>query len=149
MAGRDIDLPSPAGPLEAVVRSAVEGESEWDARLAAGLGAGLRFLASDPALARLLLVDWPAATAGPERLAHERMLERLAEGLRAAAPVGSPARISTEMARLLAGGLVSSASGRVVAGEAARLSGDHDHLLCFLRAPFEAASASLCGAGRS
>jgi hypothetical protein len=76
------------------------------------------------------------------------MLERLAEGLRAAAPAGSPARISAEMARLLAGGLVSSASGRVLAGHAERLPEDHDHLLSFLCAPFEAAAADLCGAGR-
>lgn len=43
--------------------------------------------------------------------------------------------------RLLAGGLASHLSGRVLAGEAERLGEDHDLLLSYLLAPSLAADA--------
>jgi AcrR family transcriptional regulator len=127
--------------LAVVVRAAVEGESDWPARVSAGLSAGLQFLAAGPALAHLLLVEALAA-ARPARLEHERTLERLGEALRplpAELPAGR--EISKETARLLAGGLASHLSRRVLAGDAERLPEDYDLLLQYLLAPFETASA--------
>jgi AcrR family transcriptional regulator len=119
--------------LAAAVEAAVQSESGWEARLSVGLRAGLDLLAADPRLARLLLVD--ALTSGrTARLEHERSLARLAEALRPPAEPPDGARLSEEAARLLAGGLASHLSGRVLAGEAERLGEDHDLLLGYLLA---------------
>jgi AcrR family transcriptional regulator len=121
--------------LTAAVETAVGREREWDAQLSAGLQAGLDFLAASPLLAHLLLVESLAA-ARPARLEHERTLVQLAEALRllpAELPGGEA--ISEEAARLLAGGLASHLSGRVLAGEAERLPESHDVLLQYLLAP--------------
>ncbi len=120
--------------------SATAGE-EWADRLSAGLLAGLEFLATAPQLAHLLLVEALAA-ARPARLEYERSLERLAESLHLSA-AGLPAgeAISGETARLLAGGLASHVSGRLLAGEADRLPDDHDLLLRYLLAPLRTAAS--------
>lgn len=130
--------------LVSAVEAAAQGEDEWKAGLSAGLGAGLDLLAADPTLARLLLVEAPAA--GPIRLEHERSLVRLAEALRP--PVGHPiaAGVVAETARLIAGGLVSHLSGRVLAGEAERLGEDRNLLLEYLLAPSLAADARVAAA---
>jgi hypothetical protein len=126
--------------LAAAVEAASRAESDWEARLSAGLRAGLDFLAADPALARLLLVD-ALATGQPTRLEHERSLDRLAEALRPPAELPSGERFSTEAARLLAGGVASHLSGRVLAGVAGRLGEDHDLLLEYLLAFSQAGKA--------
>lgn len=125
------------GAIEAVVR----GERDWANQLSAGLGAGLDFLASNPPLAHLLLVESLAA-ARPARLEHERSLERLAEVLRPhdADGQGSGGAVSEETARMLAGGLASLLSGRILAGETERLPALHESLLQYLLAPSLAAS---------
>lgn len=125
--------------LVTAVEAAIEGERSWQAQVSAGLLAGLEFLAAGPPLAHLLLVEALAA-ARPARLEHERSLVRLAEALRPLAPDSSDA-VSEETARLLAGGLASHASARVLAGEVERLPQDHDLLLRYLLAPFEAGTA--------
>jgi AcrR family transcriptional regulator len=123
--------------LVAVVAEAVGGERSWANQRSAGLSAGLAFLAADPALAHLLFVESLAA-ARPARLEHERSLERLAEVLcpPRAADRGA---ISEETARMLAGGLASHLSGRILAGEAERLPELHESLLQYLLAPSLAA----------
>jgi AcrR family transcriptional regulator len=127
--------------LAAAVEEAATEESEWPARLSAGLDAGLQFLAADPPRAHLLLVEALAA-ARPARLEHERSLVRLAEALRPpGAEASSGDAIAEETARLLAGGLASHVSGRVLAGEAERLPDDRDLLLQYLLAPSLAAGA--------
>lgn len=119
--------------LVAIVEAAAEGAGEWDARLSAGLGAGLDFLAASPPLAHLLLVESLAA-ARPARLEHERSLARLATALSPSADERAGAAVPEEIARLLAGGLASHLSGRVLAGEAERLAESHDLLLGYLLA---------------
>lgn len=126
--------------LADAVEAAAKGEDGWDVRVSAGLRAGLEFLAADPHLAHLLLVEALAA-ARPARLEHERSLERLAEALRPASDTSGEEILPEETLRLLAGGLASHLSGRVLAGEAERLPGDHDLLLGFLLAPTQAADA--------
>jgi AcrR family transcriptional regulator len=128
--------------LVASVEAAAEGEGSWAAQLSSGLQAGLEFLAADPSLAYLLLVESLAA-ARPARLEHERSLVRLSEALRPSSsefPADEPA--SEETARLLAGGLASHLSGRVLANEAARLPESHGLLLRYLLAPSLSASRS-------
>jgi AcrR family transcriptional regulator len=118
-----------------VVEMAIEGERDWATCLSVGLSAGLDFLADSPPLAHLLLVESLAASR-PARLEHERSLARLAQALcpPRSGPAGAAA-VSEETARLLAGGLASLLSGRVLAGEAERLPESHDLLLRYLLAP--------------
>jgi len=120
--------------LVVAVGAAVDGVSDWSARVSAGLRAGLGFLAAGPALAQLLLVESLAA-ARPARLEYERSLVRLAKALQ---PQPGELRggetVSEETARLLAGGLASHLSGRLLAGEAERLPELHELLLDYLLA---------------
>ncbi len=120
--------------LAAVVEAAAGSEGDWSARVSAGLRAGLDLLAADPALAHLLLVESLAA-GRLARLEHERSLVRLAEALRPPASLPGGEVVPEETLRLLAGGLASHVSARVLAGEAERLPADHDLLLGFLLAP--------------
>lgn len=126
--------------LAMAVEGASEGESDWRLRVSVGLKAGLEFLAADPPLAHLLLVEALAA-ARPARLEHERSLARLAEALRPPSGVSDAEVVPEEALRLLAGGLASHLSGRVLAGEAGRLPDDHDLLVRYLLAPSMAADA--------
>lgn len=118
--------------LAAAIEVAAGEGVAWEARVSAGLRAGLEFLAGDPPLAHLLLVEALAA-ARPARLEHERSLVRLAEALRP--PHERQGGVPEETLRLLAGGLASHVSGRVLADEADRLPEDHQMLLQYLLAP--------------
>ena len=129
----------------AAIGNATGGETDWARRVSLGLRVGLEFLAADPPLAHLLLVESLAA-ARPARLEHERSLVELAEALRLPA-AGSPSGevLSEDTARLLAGGLASHISGRVSAGEAERLPELHGLLLDYLLTPFMTASVPAAG----
>jgi AcrR family transcriptional regulator len=120
--------------LAAAVGEAVGGERDGANQLSTGLMAGLEFLAADPPLAHLLFVEALAA-ARPARLEHERSLERLAEVLRPPVDGG----VSEETTLMLAGGVASHLSGRILAGETQRLPELHDPLLQYLLAPSLAA----------
>jgi AcrR family transcriptional regulator len=121
--------------LSEAVEGAARGERGWAPRLAAGLGAGLEFLAAEPPLAHLLLVESLGA-ARPARLEHERTLARLARILqRLPADTAADGSALDETARLLAGGLASHLSGRILAGEAEHLPESHNLLLQYLLAP--------------
>jgi AcrR family transcriptional regulator len=121
--------------LVEVVREAAKSERGWTNQLSAGLMAGLEFLAADSPLAHMLFVESLAA-ARPARLEHERSLDRLADVLRQSFTDGE---LSGETARMLAGGLASLLSGRILAGEAERLPELRDSLLQYLLAPSLAA----------
>ncbi len=122
--------------LATVVGEVAKSERGWTNQLSAGLMAGLEFLAADPPLAHLLFVESLAA-ARPARLEHERSLERLAEVL--CRPAAAGGEVAAETARMLAGGLASHLSGRILAGEAERLPELHRPLLQYLLAPSLAA----------
>lgn len=132
--------------LVTAVEVAIEGERGWGSQASAGLLSGLEFLAAGPPLAHLLLIEALAA-ARPARLEHERSLVRLAEAL--CPPGAEGGAVSEETARLLAGGLASHASARVLAGEAERLPEDHDLMLRYLLAPYEAATARVADERRA
>jgi AcrR family transcriptional regulator len=125
--------------LAIAIEAATQGERGWSQRVSVGLRAGTEFLAADPALAHLLLVESLAA-ARSARLEHERSLARLAEALRPPVALAG-GEVPEETLRLLAGGLASHLSGRVLAGEAGRLVEDHELLLQYLLAPTLAADA--------
>jgi len=126
--------------LATAIEVAANAQGDWRAQVSAGLSAGLGFLAGDPPLAHLLLVESLAA-ARPARLEHERSLVRMAEALRPPGELPGDEVVPEETLRLLAGGLASHVSGRVLAGEAERLPEDHDLLLGFLLVPAQAADA--------
>jgi AcrR family transcriptional regulator len=119
--------------LAAAVGEVVSGERDWANQLSAGLMAGLEFLAANPPLAHLLFVESLAA-ARPARFEHEHSLERLAKVLRP-----DEDEVPEETSRMLAGGLASHLSGRILAGEAERLPELHEPLLQYLLAPSLAA----------
>lgn len=124
--------------LAAFVAEAAANEARWASQLSSGLRAGLEFLAADPALAHLLLVE-SLASSRPIRLEHERSLERLADAL--CPPSGQGWKsIPGDTARMLAGGLASHLSGQILAGEAESLPELHDSLLQYLLAPAAAAT---------
>jgi len=127
--------------LAAAVVETAPSERGWANQLSTGLRAGLAFLAANPPLAHLLFVESLAA-ARPARLEHERSLERLAEALQPPSGEGGEEGVSEETARMLAGGLASHLSGRILAGEAERLPELHDSLLWYLLAPSLAALRS-------
>ncbi len=86
------------------------------------------------------------AAARPARLEHERSLQRLADTLRGPVAEAADAEaLPEETARLLAGGVASHLSGRVLAGEAERLPESHDLLLGYLLAPFESVTLRAAG----
>jgi AcrR family transcriptional regulator len=85
-------------------------------------------------------VDGEAA-ARPARLEYERSLLRLAEALRPPpSDLSGGEAVSEETARLLAGGLASHVSGRLLAGEAERLPELHEPLLQYLLTPYRTAA---------
>jgi hypothetical protein len=134
--------------LTSTVEAAVGEEEKRSAQLSAGLRAGLEFLAASPPLAHLFLVE--ALASRPARLEHERTLARLAMALRPPSnELDDGGAVSEETARLLAGGLVSLLSGRVLAGEAERLPESHDLLLDYLLAPSRSAAARAAGERRA
>ena len=107
--------------LRELTAEAAAGEDEWPRKAIAALRAGLAFLASEPDLARLCLLESRAA--GPA--ATVRFAAAVAEAApplargRAERPEGARLPASTEDSTL--GALVSLAQRKVAAGEAARL----------------------------
>jgi AcrR family transcriptional regulator len=128
--------------LAEAVEAAVGAAAHPSDDLAAGLDAGLRLLAAEPALAHLLLVESLAA-ARPARLEHERTLGRLANALRQAGADPAGDALPPQTARLLAGGLASHLAGRILAGEAEDLPASRDLLLGYLLASMPASSRPL------
>ena len=133
--------------LADALKIAVEAERARRGRISSGLRAALDFLAADPPLAHLLLVESLAA-ARPARIEHEGSLVRLADALRAASAAADEP-VTEETARLLAGGLASLLSGRVLAGEAELLPESHDLLLAYLLAPMLPATLRVAGERRA
>ncbi len=107
--------------LRELVAAAAAAEDEWPQQAIAALRAALAFLASEPDLARLCLLESRAA--GPAVIARfnaavAEAVPALARG-RDARPEGARLPASTEDSTL--GSLVSLAQRKVAAGEAAQL----------------------------
>jgi AcrR family transcriptional regulator len=134
--------------LVLTIETAIEGSHSWFERLDAGLGAALDFLAGDPPLANLLLIESLAA-ARPARLEYERSLQRLARALQPPPGFAGASPIDEVTARIFAGGIVSHVSGRLLGGEAERLPELRELLLDYLLAPYRAAASRPAEARRA
>lgn len=105
------------------VAAAFEEQREWPQAVRAGLGAMLAFLAAEPNLARLCMVE--AQVAGPvvvERYdAAIRSLVPYFEAGREGRPKEVLARLSPSTEEALVGGMVSLISRRIIAGHTTAL----------------------------
>jgi len=111
-----------AGHLRELLAEAAAGEDGWPRQAVAALRAALAFLASEPDLARLCLLETRAAGPAVTARFNEAVAELappLARG-RAERPEGARLPASTEDSTL--GALVSLAQRKVAAGEAERLA---------------------------
>ena len=105
------------------VGQAFEEEDDWPHAVKAGIGAMLRFLAAEPNLARLCMVE--ALVAGPV------VVERYDAAIQSFVPYfqsgreGRPpevlARLSPTTEEALVGGMMSLISRRIIAGKTAEL----------------------------
>lgn len=120
------------------VEEAFESEDEWPRAVRAGIGAMLRFLASEPNLARLCMVE--ALVAGPvvvERYdAAIRSLVPYFEAGREGRPPEVLERLSPSTEEALVGGMVSLISRRIIAGKTAELESLLPDLVEFTLTPY-------------
>jgi AcrR family transcriptional regulator len=126
------------GQLRERVAEAYEAEDEWAEGIRAGIGAMLAFLAAEPNLARLAMVE--ALVAGPvvvERYdaAVQTFLPYLSAG-RKGRPKAVLARLSDSTEEALVGGMVSLIARRIVAGQTDELESLLPDLVEFTLAPY-------------
>lgn len=111
-------------------------QPEWPDQVAAALTELLRFFASRPSLARLSLVESVAVGEGMASR-RERAVTRLVELLRPGREWRSGERdLTGGMEEALAGGIVTLAARRVIAGEADRLARLAPGVVEFALAPY-------------
>jgi AcrR family transcriptional regulator len=120
------------------VSTAFEAEEDWPHAVKAGIGAMLEFLAAEPHLARLCMVE--ALVAGPV------VVERYDAAIRSFVPYfqqGREGRAPEVLARLsptteeaLVGGMVSLISRRIIAGKAEQLEELLPDLVEFTLTPY-------------
>ncbi len=124
--------------LEGLVGTAFAGEADWPHAVRAGVGAMLNFLATEPNLARLCMVE--ALVAGPvvaER--YDAAVESFVPYFRSGREGRSPevlARLSPSTEEALVGGMISLISRRIVAGKATELRTLLPDLVEFILAPY-------------
>jgi AcrR family transcriptional regulator len=120
------------------VSAAFEGAEDWPHAVKAGIGAMLEFLAAEPSLARLCMVE--ALVAGPV------VVERYDAAIQSFVPYfqsgreGRPpevlARLSPTTEEALVGGMVSLISRRIIAGKAEELEELLPDLVEFTLTPY-------------
>jgi len=124
--------------LRGRVSAAFEGAEDWPHAVKAGIGAMLEFLAAEPSLARLCMVE--ALVAGPV------VVERYDAAIQSFVPYfqsgreGRPpevlARLSPTTEEALVGGMVSLISRRIIAGKAEELEELLPDLVEFILTPY-------------
>ncbi len=120
------------------IGAAFEAEEEWPQAVKAGIGAMLGFLASEPNLARLSMVE--ALVAGPvvvER--YDAAIQSLVPYFEAGRKGRSPevlSRLSPATEEALVGGMVSLISRRIFAGRTAELESLLPDLVEFALTPY-------------
>lgn len=110
-------IDSAGAQMEAAIRTAVRRAASWPAAIRAGVGALFNFLASRPALARLVAVE--AYAAGPaaveRRVEYLRPLEELiAEGRERAREAGEGAEAASGGGAVVAG--TTAITAELIAG---------------------------------
>lgn len=126
------------GELQERVSGAFEAEEDWPQAIKAGIAAMLEFLASEPNLARLCMVE--ALVAGPvvvERYdaAIQSFVPYFREG-REGRPPEVLSRLSPTTEEALVGGMVSLISRRIIAGKTAKLEQLLPDLVEFTLTPY-------------
>jgi AcrR family transcriptional regulator len=105
------------------IENAYAGESDWPQAVRAGIGAMLSFLAAEPNLARLCMVE--SMVAGPVVVdRYDAAIQSLVPYLQAGREGRSEevlSRLSPTTEEALVGGMVSLISRRIIAGQAAEL----------------------------
>jgi AcrR family transcriptional regulator len=124
--------------LRGRIDEAYEGDQEWTVAIGAAIAAMLSFLASEPNLARLAMVE--ALVAGPvvvERYdaAVQTFLPYLEAG-REGRPKAVLKRLSDSTEEALVGGMVSLIARRIVAGQTDQLESLQPDLVEFVLAPY-------------
>jgi len=120
------------------VDAAYQEQEQWPQAVRAGIAAMLGFLAAEPNLARLSMVE--ALVAGPvvvER--YDAAIRSLVPYLEAGREGRSPevlARLSPTTEEALVGGMVSLISRRIIAGQTAELEGLLPDLVEFALTPY-------------
>jgi AcrR family transcriptional regulator len=139
-----------ADHLSSLVEEAARPQAEWPQQLRAGLAALLGFLATEPELARLVLIE-PVAVGG-EAAERQRARQRgFAERLRAGRAVASNADLLPEgIEDALVGGIVALVVRELGAGRAERLERLLPELLALTLGPYlGAAEAARVASGTS
>jgi AcrR family transcriptional regulator len=120
------------------VAQAFEAEDDWPHAVKAGIGAMLRFLAAEPNLARLCMVE--ALVAGPvvfER--YDSAIQSLVPYFQSGREGRSPevlARLSATTEEALVGGMMALISRRIIAGKTAELESLLPDLVEFTLTPY-------------
>lgn len=126
------------GELQERVSEAFEAEEDWPQAIKAGIAAMLEFLASEPNLARLCMVE--ALVAGPvvvER--YDAAIQSFVPYFREGREGRSPevlSRLSPTTEEALVGGMVSLISRRIIAGKTAKLEELLPDLVEFTLTPY-------------
>jgi AcrR family transcriptional regulator len=110
-----------ADHITAAMRAAAESFDEWPQQVRATLATMLRFLAGEPELARLCMIE-PVAAGGEIAARHPASMQGLVEILKAGRPVHAGERSLPEATEeTLVGGIVSLIVRELSAGRAAQL----------------------------
>ena len=127
------------------VSAAFDEQSDWPHAVRAGIAAMLGFLAAEPTLARLCMVE--ALVAGPvvvER--YDAAIQSLVPYFKAGREGCSPevlSRLSATTEEALVGGMVSLISRRIIAGKTAELEALLPDLVEFTLTPYIGSAAAV------
>ncbi len=110
-----------ADHIRASMRAAAESFEDWPQKVRAALATLLRFLAEEPALARVCMIE-PIAAGGEVAARHRASMQGLVEILKAGRPEHGGARPLPEaIEETLVGGVISLIVGEISAGRTAEL----------------------------
>jgi AcrR family transcriptional regulator len=125
-----------ADHIRASMRAAAESFGEWPQQVRAALATMLRFLASEPELARLCMVE-PVAAGGEIAARHRASMQGFVEILKAGRPQHSGSRPLPEATEeTLVGGIVSLIVREISAGRTADLEKLLPDLVELILAPY-------------
>jgi AcrR family transcriptional regulator len=125
-----------ADHIAASMRAAAESFEQWPQQVRAALATMLRFLAEQPELARLCMIE-PVAAGGEIAARHRASMQSLVEILKAGRPAGGgehPLPEATE--ETLVGGIVSLIVREISAGRSAELESLLPDLVELALAPY-------------
>ncbi len=118
------------------MRTAASAFAEWPQQVRAALGTMLRFLAGEPDLARLVMIE-PVAAGGEIAARHRASVQGFVEFLKAGRPARDGERPLPEATEeTLVGGILSLIVGEISSGRAQELEGLLPDLVGLTLAPY-------------